>query len=200
MSRCPGSGPASGSPGPRRSPRRLAGLLRSARTLAAALPGSVGSGVVMPGWSGPSHWLHFSMTAWRRMALELRAVLVELEAEAHDVRDAVEHVDRQRLPERVVPDRLEAGERARCPGSPSGPAPAARRPSRARRSRGRACGRPSSRGTGAAASRTPVRRRRGRAARRAPPRSRGTRACPPCPPRRARRAPAATRARTGRGA
>jgi hypothetical protein len=64
MSGCPGSGPASGSPGPRRSPRREAGLLRSLRTLADALPGSVGSGVVMPGWSGPSHWLHFSITAW----------------------------------------------------------------------------------------------------------------------------------------
>ena len=61
----PGSGPASGSPSTRRSPRLSAGRPDSARTRAACgSASSSGSGLVMPGWFGPSHELQRSNICW----------------------------------------------------------------------------------------------------------------------------------------
>ena len=116
---CPGSGPASGWPSPRCSPRLDAGLPLWARSRAAAglEPSSSGSGLKMPGWFGPRYELQRLNVLWSSGVFggslrQLRAVRRDGERRAQDVRGVVQHVDAERLPEEVVPDRLQAREAA----------------------------------------------------------------------------------------
>ncbi len=145
----------------RRSPTFLARLAgRRARARRPCGARRVKSGVVTPGWLGPSHWLHssnFGSARGRSAACGSRSEqhvgAPVSAADAQDVADVVEAVERQALPEEVVPERLEAGEAAvlALPRLDGVAGRRRRRPRRAGRCRSRGGGRRATRGTGAAA-------------------------------------------------